>query len=400
MSSGWYYDSPSTVAGALQRGLGRGAALVRDPDDVMACVRRDYRFWWVFDDRALYLARLVRDLRIDTGRVVDVLRAEDDDDNAVSNSTQVLVQLGRGGDPVAVDGVREYVRHGADWVDALEEIAAAWPAELWDDLLPVAADRLRPEDVIGWARRPWTDWTARDDRVAVAITACRPPDRQCPWRGDSAGDLLAKVRTGTVEERRHALRHLRRHGPQPALLDLVATLPVEELHRPLGNALSELGAAAVPVAREWAARLPHQIGWTGCRLLAEHGDESDGPALLAGWTWLDGRADLCGYDQLAAGLARIGGDAARTAVPKLRRAWFTPHSYERAATLKAFTALDPDAATRQLTEGLWDCEADVREFAAARAPLSPAVEHRLAVLRDDPLETPEVRAAATTRLAS
>ncbi|MGI5184659.1 hypothetical protein ACQEVZ_51225 [Dactylosporangium sp. CA-152071] len=171
MSSEWYYDSPSTVAGALQRGLGRGAALVRDPEDVMACVRRDHRFWWIFDDRTLYLARLVRDLGIDAGRI-------------------------------------------------------------------------------------------------------------------------------------------------------------------------------------------------------------------------------------AAGLARIGGDAARAAVPKVRRAWFTPHSYERAATLKAFTALDPDAATRQLSEGLWDCEADVREFAAARAPLSPAAEHRLAVLRDDPLETPEVRAAATTRLAA
>ncbi|GAA1500151.1 hypothetical protein GCM10009827_005060 [Dactylosporangium maewongense] len=70
MSSEWYYDSPSTVAGALQRGLG--------------------------------------------------------------------------GDRVAIDGLREYVRHGADRVDALEEMATAWPAELWDDLLPVAADRLRP----------------------------------------------------------------------------------------------------------------------------------------------------------------------------------------------------------------------------------------------------------------
>ncbi|MEU0561975.1 hypothetical protein [Dactylosporangium sp. NPDC006015] len=178
MSSEWYYDSPSTVAGTLQRGLGRGAALVRDPEDVMACVRRDHRFWWIFDDRALYLARLVRDLGIDAGRIVDVLRGEDDD-NAVGNATQVLVQLGRGGDQVAIDGLREYVRRGADRVDELEEIAAAWPAELWDDLLPVAADRLRPGDMMGFATgEPGSAAGWRVDRVSNQSTGyC--PDPEC-----------------------------------------------------------------------------------------------------------------------------------------------------------------------------------------------------------------------------
>ncbi|MEK8107288.1 hypothetical protein NKG94_22840 [Micromonospora sp. M12] len=56
--------------------------------------------------------------------------------------------------------------------------------------------------------------------------------------------------------------------------------------------------------------------WTAYLVLAKHGDDSDVPALLAGWDWLDRRTDdRCGYDDLAVGIARIGGRAARAVVP-------------------------------------------------------------------------------------
>jgi hypothetical protein len=139
--------------------------------------------------------------------------------------------------------------------------------------------------------------------------------------------------------------------------------------------------------------------WTAYLVLAEHGEDGDHPALFAAWEWLDRRThDRCGYDALATGIARIGGPAARAAVPRLRRAWFSPHSYERATYLRAVTALDPDAARLLLREGFWDCESDVRRFAAEHAPLDDTTRDQLRYLRDDPMETTEVRATATRRL--
>jgi hypothetical protein len=140
--------------------------------------------------------------------------------------------------------------------------------------------------------------------------------------------------------------------------------------------------------------------WTAYRVLAEHGDEGDLPALLAGWDWLDGRpGDLCGFMDLATGIARIGGPAAHEAVPRLRQVWYSPHSYERAAYLRAITVLDSDGAHRLLAEGLWDCESDVRRFAAEHVPLDDMTRDQLRYLHLDPIETPEVRATAGDRLS-
>ncbi|MFC4042438.1 hypothetical protein ACFO1B_28770 [Dactylosporangium siamense] len=390
--SEWYYDSPRTVAGALQRGLGRGAVRA-GPDDVFACVRRDYRWNWSVDERAVYLARLVRDLRLPVGRLVDLLREDhgEDDDNAFGNTREVLTVLGRAGDPTALDALPAYVRDGPGWLDVLHDIAHDWPRELWDDLLPLVAPRMAGvEDMIFWAGPPWTDWAERDGWIAARVAASRPgPPR--PVSDDTVEDLLAAVRTGD----RAALRELDRRGPQPALLDLADAVPAD-LHGSFGSAVCKIGAPAVPHARTWAARPEHPLFWSACLILAEHGDESDGPALLRAWAWLDGRDGmLCGFEDLAKGFARIG---VRAGLPKLRRAWCTPHTFERAAYLRALVALDPGGAERFLTEGLWDCEGDVREFAAAHVPLSAVIRRRLDVLRDDPMETPEVRAAAAARI--
>ncbi|MFI0712515.1 hypothetical protein ACH4SK_18090 [Streptomyces inhibens] len=108
----------------------------------------------------------------------------------------------------------------------------------------------------------------------------------------------------------------------------------------------------------------------------------------------------CGPDRLAAGLARFG-PAAAEAAPALRRFWLcTPHSYERPAYLKALAAIDPAGLDRAYTESLWDCESNARLLGIASAPDVPRVRQRLARLRDDPMEEPEVRAAAGERLAA
>lgn len=108
--------------------------------------------------------------------------------------------------------------------------------------------------------------------------------------------------------------------------------------------------------------------------------------------------DRC-YRGLIEGIARIGGDEAAQIVPRLRRLWFTPHTCERAAVLRALmTFASADERLPHLYEGLGDCEADVREVAAAHVELTDRTRRHLAYLRDDPMETPGVRAAAARRL--
>src|SRR5262245_30399842 len=88
-TDGWHYASVNTVSGALQRGLGRGAHQVAStpdaPDLVTACLRRDYRWDWQVDERDVYLARLVRDLRMPIAPITAQLRdappPDSDDDN-------------------------------------------------------------------------------------------------------------------------------------------------------------------------------------------------------------------------------------------------------------------------------------------------------------------------------
>lgn len=377
----WHYASPRTLAGALQHGLGRGAYRAMTdpaaPDLVAACLRRDYRWDWQVDERDVYLARLVRDLKMPVAPIAAQLRAappdDSDDDNEFAVALGVLEVLARAGVDGVVEEVRRYIRDGERRLEALQAVAGTWPADWWADLRPMAADRAA-------RRRPRPPRPFAGEPAAALLAALTDPDRADDWRA--------------------ALRELGRRPPEPRLLDLVDGLVAAGVGWPLSGAVERLGLLALPAARRWVGTPGHPLTWTGLRILATHGEAADATALVAGLGWMDSRpGDLCGYDDLAGGLARIGGPTAAAALPRLRRLWFSPHSYERAGYLRALVALDPAGAPRQLAEGLWDCEADVRLLSAQRAPLDGRIRERLHYLRDDPIETAEVRAAASARLA-
>ncbi|WP_316520730.1 hypothetical protein [Kitasatospora brasiliensis] len=109
---------------------------------------------------------------------------------------------------------------------------------------------------------------------------------------------------------------------------------------------------------------------------------------------------------LARALARFGPEAAEAAgaapaVSLLRRFWLaTPHSYERPAYLEALAAMGAPGLPEVYVESLWDCEPRARLLAVEHAPDRPGVRDRLGYLRDDPIEEPDVREAAATRLAA
>ncbi|MFE4519649.1 hypothetical protein ACFRMQ_36370 [Kitasatospora sp. NPDC056783] len=132
---------------------------------------------------------------------------------------------------------------------------------------------------------------------------------------------------------------------------------------------------------------------------AERGNEErDLPTLVAALEqhWVD--RTWCGPASLARGLARFGPEAAG-AVSLLRRFWLaTPHSYERPAYLEALAAIGAAGLAEAYVESLWDCEPAARLLAVEHAPDRPDALRRIAELRDDPIEDPAVREAATARL--
>ncbi|KJS54457.1 hypothetical protein VM98_18955 [Streptomyces rubellomurinus subsp. indigoferus] len=349
-----HYAPPSTLLGLLQRGRGEGALrATADPaeaaDLVHACVRHDWVWDILVDERALYLARLLRDLELSLDPVVEVLTAGDEYHH--DRAAEILRLLARGGSEEAQEVVRLHVR----------------------------------------AEEPY------------------PPVRKKPQQPNPLADLdnprlLALLADPGVpeDEKIEVLRVLRRRDPDPGLVPLVPSLATADGLRPLvllGDHIRGLGALAVPAARDWAASGTRWLAREGLRVLASHGEERDLPVLLAELKrqWAD---DVwCGPMDMARGLARFGPKAA-DAVPLIRGYWYdTPHSYERPAYLEALAEIDTGGLDTAYAVSLWDCQSDARLLGVRRAPDQPPVRERLAYLRDDPMEDPEVRNAAAARLA-
>ncbi|MFE2292723.1 hypothetical protein [Streptomyces sp. NPDC059452] len=401
---------PDSTEGLLQRGRGLGAVrALQDPRGSAAFVydgiRRDGR-WDGTDSRSLYLARLVRDLGLSPTPVVDMLTG---DEEACLRACRVLELLALAGSDEAGEGIRAYVREGVHWVRVLESVAIGWPQEWWADLRDVAHARIGAETELPDAAEPWT-------RFGIE-TGSRPFDRRPSLAGLGTADLLAlladdRTENGTKIDALRALNGREARDPREAreprethegLIPLVPSLGTSDGHRPLPllrQAVDHLGALAVPAARDWARDDRPWLARLGADVLAEHPGPDALPGLVdelaAQWT----ERSWCGPDRTARRLARFGPTAA-DAVPYLRRFWLhTPHSYERTAYLKAWAAIDGDGLDHVYTESLWDCEEKTRLLGIAAAPGTPETLGRIAVLRDDPMETPGVRAAARARLTT
>ncbi|WP_238428083.1 hypothetical protein [Frankia nepalensis] len=421
----WHYASYRSLLGELQRGHGIAVVRLRGQPEqaqmVYECTSRDTRWDWQVDDRCTYLARLLRDLRLDLAPLIAQLRAcgpyrswphrdPTNDDNQFDLAVGILETLARRGNAQAREALCGYVRDGTRWVEALQTISEEWPVEWWNDLWETAAARLNPENTphLLPAGEPWRHWRGRD----AHLDANMPNRRGRPSAGNdlsetSDADLVTLLRApetdrGTVAL---ALRQIRRRGnPAPELLELVEHLaPARAVG--LVRALHSLGPLVVPSARTWAADPDHPLVREAPRLLAEHGDEQDIPTLL---TALDRLADQwCGYDQLTAGLARILMSLPPTAQVDIRALlvrrlrWLaiaSPHSYERASYLRSLLLLDRQRTMKNLPAYLLDCEPQVRQLAAENVPLTDNIRCLLTELRDDPIEDDEVKHAMAGRL--
>ncbi|MET7370795.1 hypothetical protein ABZS61_34020 [Streptomyces sp. NPDC005566] len=392
------YARHDTLEGLLQRGRGLGAERARcDPEAAVPFVydgiRRDWKWDYQSDTRYLYQARLIRDLKLSPMPVVDQLAGDEEE---CSRAAGVLELLALAGSDEAREGLRAYIREGKRWVPVLESVADYWPAEWWEDLGDVARARIGGEEDLPWSFEPWS-------RFGIEVPGRRFPPRPS-LGGLSDEELLALLAASGTEfsMKIDALRALAVRDPAEGLIPLVPSLGTPDGRRSLPllrRAVDRLGALAVPAARGWAVDGREWLARLGADVLADHPRPEALPVLVAELTEQWEARDWCGPDTTATRLARFGAEAA-DAVPVLRRYWrHTPHSYERADYLAALAAIDPSGLDDAYTESLWDCEERARLLAIASAPHNPQTLHRIAVLRDDPMETPEVRAAAGTRLA-
>ncbi|MFB7911795.1 hypothetical protein ACFC1T_35715 [Kitasatospora sp. NPDC056076] len=122
------YAPAGTLPGLLQRGRGLGARMAaEDPAAaaglVYGCVRWEWRWDAGADDRDLYLARLLRDLELPLGPVVELLAAGDEETR--DRATGVLELLVLGGS---------------------EQARAALPGYVPDEEGPAPRPRQRPPD--------------------------------------------------------------------------------------------------------------------------------------------------------------------------------------------------------------------------------------------------------------
>ncbi|HET9655466.1 MAG TPA: hypothetical protein VFP72_08935 [Kineosporiaceae bacterium] len=268
----WSYASVTTTARALQRGLGRGAlgAMLdpAGPELVADCLRRDYRWDWQVDEREVYLARLVRDLRLPvagvTARLFTAPGEGSDDGHRFELTVGVVEALGRAGVDEAVEEIRRCVQEGERWLDVLHTVAASWPPTWWEDLLPAVLGRLdaaAERDVL-WLSAPWPRWALHDRRIAKAVEAANSRPRPSRPFADTPTDALLAILRGPAgaDDRRLVLWELRRRLPQPELLPVggcwrhMATPPMYRRCWPAGSgwmpALTT-GAAMTNWLQDW-----------------------------------------------------------------------------------------------------------------------------------------------------
>ncbi|MEU5363835.1 HEAT repeat domain-containing protein [Streptomyces sp. NPDC005925] len=455
-----------TLLGLLQRGRGDGTlhALTAPRDEALAalnhCVLRDPRHDWQLENRSLYYARLFLDLNgeLDTveAHLFDAEDVLDSEECRTGLALAVLGHLASYGRRDALELLRRYAAHGANWAWALDELAlrdddaglralaapvlARFPAgpEGEAELAVAVRDAFEP--------RPWRLW-AEDPRESIAArvraaqeTGCfdrwqrqmRPSGPRPGWsvravfdwaqqgleRGaalhvpaarclaavagpEDRSEILTAAASGTDGARCTALRYLA-DGDDPRALDLiesgVATGPGAVADAAVDAFERMRGAAAVERARRWVHR-PDPLGAAAGRVLACHGGPQDRELVLAALREaVRGEGpDAPTLWTLVDGTGRLG---IACAAPVLRHVYReTASSHLRGRAARALTATDPSFATGFAIECLWDCEETTRELAARHAETGDArVVERLRRLAADPAEEAEVQTAVRSRI--
>ncbi|WP_327070213.1 HEAT repeat domain-containing protein [Kitasatospora sp. NBC_01302] len=390
----------------------------------------------------------------------------DPDEQRTGLALAVLGHLAGYGRRDALLLLRQYAATGSNWAWALDELALRDEDEALLALAPAVLGRfpateqgeadLRAAIRAAYEPRAWRLWAEHHPRVAAASeqspfdlwqrqlnrggvtpgwsvadvlawadqadTAARPEPEAVERRAAAAARCLAAVarpedrdtlfaaaRDGAEGARRAALRHLVDQD-DPALTELIEAAAADADERVVRAALEVLarmrGPRALARARRWAdpatGGADSALGEAAVLLLADIGEPSDAPAVVAGlrrWVLVHGvrGAQLGG---LVDGVGRL---AAAGAAPILRHIYGEAASSDlRGRAAQALAATDRYFACGTAVECLWDCEESTRELAARHVVTTgdARVLERLRRLAADPAEEAEVHAAVRGRLTS
>lgn len=397
--------SATSLHGRLQRGRGcaarRAAGTPGAGELVYDCVCHDPR-WDTLEERGLYYARLICDLELGIGPVIGHLFCpadrSDPDEDRTNLALDVLAYLLRMGRIEAATPLRRYAREGRNWYPALAHLVEFDDPALAEGLDEVAAGRCDDRELAwlcGVDRLVTRGWAERHPRIAAARRPDPHPHEPRVVLTRRTDDDLAALARGQGEGATAAILELGRRR-SPIVLDLAEELLPGGAHDgPLCRAVRDLGAGALPRAREWTAE-GRSYQDVGIDVLAAHGTERDAPSLLEAFETALAEED---WDLAAVPADGLGRLRSRAAIPLLLYAWEESASSQlRVNLLGALTAIDQHVAEPYLVEALWDCEDGARRIAAGSVPVGGETRTRLRRLRHEAAEEPCVRSTAAGRL--
>jgi hypothetical protein len=329
---------------------------------------------------------------------------EDQDEWRTGLTVHVLALLADAGRADALGVLRRYAIEGWNWQWALDSLAGlkdpAATAGLDEPILSRLddAELARAVDT----DRLWREWAEIHPRVRAAVgELCATQDRwrraqpDPDWTAMARDELIAAVRSRSGNSR-FAAEELGRRTDR-----VLFELAEEVLPHPGGARAGVIRSLlrwptddVLPLARQWCVQR------TACRhdgvwILSERGSGYDAHHLV---DYIQECLDEGAWSAMCSAIDGVGRLQTSAAEPHLVRVWAETHySYGRQRAFDALRNLGSAALEEIATEGLWDCESDVRLGAIASAPASALTRERIAHLAADQLEDDSIRAAAQAR---
>ncbi|NOY94738.1 MAG: hypothetical protein GXP55_26470 [Deltaproteobacteria bacterium] len=436
-------DSPETLLGQLQRGLGRGfLASMRGrvgKDELLNCVLHDPRSDPQLEERASYYAKLAIESELAVEAVAKAVRAANAETVCAGLPAEVLMEMAVRGRNDALVALREELRQDG-WLQAVlvmnhAEHQYGHPLMESDDITSIAgrdAEELE-RIVVNLAHLPWQHWATSEPRLQTVMLAAhtehKPSLRLPAGKPDTAMSTSALLRIAEPRNAVRVVRVLAQRTDAASVATMIAAGRGMDSNQRLAG-LGALGAQAHTGLLEYAAEVLEAAAGRArdvrtpamLRYLEALPPEATLPRARQ---WLNqvGRASVAAEHILArhartedrelveSSLANALEDDATfracsmvdalTVIADSRSAEVLVQTFERLGysrarprVLRALERCCPEAVANLAIEALWDCESEARRRGAHMTLITEETSARLREIQGDMFEDERTRIAA------